>query len=223
MWSTIAREAPIGRFDEATFASYFLVMLVVRQLSSAWAVWELNQRIRSGKLSIDLLRPLHPLLRLATENLSAVPIRIMVLIPIVVLAIVFIPGIAISDRPLDLALALWATVASWLLTFLFQSMIGLLALYTQQSLAFQEAWFGIWAICSGYLIPLELVPWLRRISAWMPFYSMGGLPTEIALGHLVGSELWLGVGAQLAWVVVTWIALHLMWRRAMIRFEAYGS
>ena len=35
MWSSLAREAPLGRFDEATFAGYFLSTLVVRQLSSS--------------------------------------------------------------------------------------------------------------------------------------------------------------------------------------------
>jgi ABC-2 type transport system permease protein len=46
VWSTVAEQAPVGRFDEKTFAGYFLSTLVVRQLSASWIVWELNEHIR---------------------------------------------------------------------------------------------------------------------------------------------------------------------------------
>ena len=82
MWSTIAREAPIGRFDEATFAAYFLSTLVVRQLASAWIVWELNYMIRHGNLSTVLLKPVHPLVFFAAQNLGAVPFRALILVPL---------------------------------------------------------------------------------------------------------------------------------------------
>src|SRR5690349_10668126 len=78
VWSTIAREAPLGRFDERTFAGYFLVSMIVRQLSGSWVVWELNEEIRSGRLSVSLLKPVHPFWLLAAENLSAIPLRVLV-------------------------------------------------------------------------------------------------------------------------------------------------
>lgn len=223
MWSTVAREAPVGRFDEAMFASYFLVMLVVRQLTSAWVVWEINHRVRSGSLSMLLLRPVHPMLFFAAENLGAIPIRVAVLIPIAALAVIFIPGIQLSPEPIDWALACWATAMAWLLTFLIQGMIGLLALYTQQSMSFQDAWFGLWAILSGYVMPMELVPALDAVTFWLPFRAMAGLPVEIALGHLRGEELLHGLLIQLGWVAITIVAITISWKRAMQRFEAYGN
>lgn len=223
MWSTVAREAPIGRFDEGMFASYFLAMLIVRQLASSWVVWEINDRIRSGSLSMLLLRPVHPLLYFAAENLSAIPLRLVVLAPIVALAIHLMPGIQLSTDPVHVALALWTMSIAWLLTFLFQALIGLLALYTQQSLAFQEAWFGLWALLSGYLIPLELIPGLARVAEWLPFRSMGALPVELVLGHLGTEALLRGLLVQAAWVVIGAAALLAAWPRAMRRFEAYGS
>lgn len=223
MWSTVAREAPIGRFDDAGFASYFLVMLVVRQLSSAWVVWEVNELVRSGQLSMSLLRPLHPIVYFAAENLAAIPLRLVVMVPIVALAWWAIPGIRVSDAPADLLLAVAATFLSWLLTFIFQALIGVLALYTQQSLSFQEAWFGLWALFSGYLMPLELFPALERVARWLPFRSMAGLPTEIALGHLSSAALWQGLSIQLAWVLAAGALLSRVWPRAIRRFEAYGG
>lgn len=223
MWSTVAREAPVGRFDEATFASYFLVTLVVRQLSGAWVVWELNEMIRSGGLSMVLLRPAHPLFYLAAENLGALPFRVLVLIPIVLLAKWAIPAISVDPEPVRVLLFCWCTLCAWMLTFFFQSMVGLLALYTQQSLAIQEAWFGLWAIFSGYLIPLELMPNVLPFARWMPFRSMGSLPTEIVLGHLQGDALVQGVLIQLGWVIAAFVLMRALWARAIRRFEAFGG
>jgi ABC-2 type transport system permease protein len=223
MWSTIAREAPIGRFDEKTFAAYFLSTLVVRQLASAWIVWELNYTIRNGELSPLLLRPVHPLLFFAAQNLGAVPFRAMILLPLAIAAYLLIPGMEFELDPVHLALYFVTTFFAWLLTFLVQSMIGLLALYTQQSLSFQEAWFGLWALLSGYTIPLELMPSVQRLAIWLPFRSMGSLPTEILLGHLEGPALVQGLSAQAMWIVVILMLVRIVWSRAIRRFEAFGG
>lgn len=222
LWSSLAREAPLGRFDEGTFAGYFLAMLVVRQLSSSWVVWELNETIRSGALSTHLLRPVHPLLFMAAENLGALPFRVAVLVPVVAAALAFLP-VELDPTLAEVALFLWTTVLAFLLTFMIQSMIGLLALYTQQSLSFQDAWFGLWALLSGYLIPLELTPRLASIAVWLPFRAMGSLPTEIILGHLRGPALVEALTTQLVWVALFFVLLRWSWAKAIARFEAYGS
>lgn len=223
VWSTVAREAPLGRFDEATFAGYFLSTLVVRQLSSSWVVWELNEHIRTGQLATTLLRPVHPLYFFAAENLGAVPFRIAVLTPLVIAAYLFLPRAPFVLDPSHLLLYCWTIAVAWLLTFMVQAMIGTLALFTQQSLAFQDAWFGLWSLLSGYLIPLELTPLLQRAAVWLPFRAMGSLPTEILLGHLSGAALAEGLAAQAGWALIGFLLMRRVWNRAIARFEAYGG
>ena len=60
LWSTVARDAPVGRFDQADFVAYFLATFVVRQLTGAWVAWQLSFEVRTGTLAMRLLRPLHP-------------------------------------------------------------------------------------------------------------------------------------------------------------------
>ena len=223
MWSSLAAEAPLGRFDEPTFAAYFLATLVVRQLSAAWVVWELNWTIRTGALSPLLLRPVHPLLYFALQNMGVLPFRIAILIPVVAGAVFFMPEMPFALTPTNLALFVWTTFWAWVLTFSIQCMFGVLALYTQQSLSFQDAWFGLWSLMSGYLIPLALVPGLQRVANWLPFRAMGSLPTEIIVGHLEGRDLWQGLSAQLAWVVIVLLLVRAVWRSAIRRFEAFGG
>jgi ABC-2 type transport system permease protein len=223
MWSSLARVAPVGRFDEPTFAAYFLSTLVVRQLSSAWVVWELNHQIRTGRLSPLLLRPAHPLLYHAATNLGAVPMRLALLVPVVGLALWVLPPLPFAVGPGRGLLFLWTCFGAWFLNFTLQATIGLLALYTEQSTALQDAFFGLWAVLSGYLIPLELLPGLYRVAVWLPFRAMGSLPTELALGHLDGEATALGCGIQLGWMILSALGLRSMWRVATRRFEAYGA
>ena len=223
MWSTLAREAPIERFDESTFAAYFLSTLVVNQLSAAWVVWELNWTIRTGALSPLLLRPFPPLVYFALQNLGVLPFRIAVLVPVVAVAAWAMPAMPFDLTLWHVALYAWTIFWAWLLTFSIQCMFGVLALYTQQSLSFQEAWFGVWSLMSGYLIPLALVPGLQAVAIWLPFRAMGSLPTEILLGHLDGPALWQGLGAQIGWVIIVSLMVRAVWRSALARFEAFGG
>ena len=223
MWSTLAAEAPLGRFDEPTFAAYFLSTLVVRELSAAWVVWELNWTIRTGALSPLLLRPYHPLSYFALMNLAVLPFRIAVLMPVVVIAWASLPPLPYALTLAHLTLFVWTAFWAWVLTFAVQCMFGVLALYTQQSLSFQDAWFGVWSLLSGYLVPLSLVPGLQSVANWLPFRAMGSLPTEIILGHLDGASLWQGLIAQMIWVVAILLLVQAVWRTALRRFEAYGG
>ena len=55
LWHAVAREAPVGRFDQGDLVAYFLAMFVVRQLTGSWSVWVFNMEVREGTLAIGLL------------------------------------------------------------------------------------------------------------------------------------------------------------------------
>src|SRR4029077_1967211 len=84
LWHAVAADGPVGRFDQARFTAYYLGVLVVRLATSNWMAWQMSMEIRDGTLSAKLLRPIHPLYAYAADHLSAVPMRIVVVSPIVV-------------------------------------------------------------------------------------------------------------------------------------------
>src|SRR5947209_15761421 len=83
IWHAVAADGPVGRFDQREFTAYYLAVLAVRLITSTWVVWQMSMEIRDGTLSAKLLRPVHPLFAYAAEHLAAVPMRALVVSPIV--------------------------------------------------------------------------------------------------------------------------------------------
>lgn len=224
LWTAVAREAPVGRFGEKEFQAYFLATLVIRLLAASWVVWELTIEIRHGTLGMRLLRPVHPLLSFATENLAAIPMRLAAVTPIAGLSLLWIGVGVLSDDPIQLLLFPLTLVGAWLMMFLIMSLIGTVALFSESSLALFDLWLGLYVVFSGYVMPLELYPdWIQSIVNWLPFRFMLSFPVETLLGLSPREATVNGLLFQAMYVVVLFVSLRLLWRAGIRRFAAYGG
>jgi ABC-2 type transport system permease protein len=85
-------------------------------------------------------------------------------------------------------------------------------------------WFGIFALFSGYLIPLDLFPpALRNALFAMPFRYMASFPIEIFTNHLAVTEILRGLAIQWAWVLVFFVVYRLVWTRGVKQYSAVGA
>jgi ABC-2 type transport system permease protein len=224
LWTAVAREAPVGRYGQADFVAYFLATFIVRQMTGSWAAWEINYEVRTGRLAQRLLRPIHPLASYAAENLGAMPLRLVVAIPVAGLSLWTVGA---SRLPHDWRLWLiwcFAMLGSWLITLLANLAIGSLSLMMEQSLKVLDVWFTLFMALSGYIIPVELFPgWLRGVVEWLPFRYQIGYPVELMTSaHGLGDALWLLL-RQWGWVAFGFAVTALIWKRGQRRFEAYGG
>ncbi len=224
LWSAVAGVAPVGRFTQTRFASYFLATLVVRQLTSSWLVWEMNNDIRSGTLSRRLLRPVHPLITYSAENLSALPLRAAMALPITVVTLVVMEPAALPTSPLRLAVLALSLLGAWLINFLTMATIGTLAFFLESSTAIFEIWLVAFMLLSGYLVPLELFPnWLRAASTALPFRYTLAFPVEVLTGLRDTEGMLRDLAVQWAYVLGMGAAAMLGWRAGLRRFSAYGG
>lgn len=224
LWSEVAREAPVGRFGEREFQAYFLATLIVRLATGAWVVWEMNTEVRQGTLQKRLLRPVHPLLTYWTENVAALPMRFIVVVPIVTATLLWL-GVDILTRDLVQWLIVpLSLLGAFLLTFLAMAAIGTLSLYWESSIAVFDLWLGLYTVLSGYVMPLELFPeQVRALIGFLPFRQMLAFPVENVLGLIDRKEALTDLGLQWSWVLL-FLALALgLWRAGMKRFGAYGG
>lgn len=220
LWDAAAMGGPMAGFGQTDFARYFTVTMVVRQLTGAWVVWELNYAVRSGTLSPQLLRPVNPLVYNLLETVAAIPWRVLVLIPILGALVawrpdvVFLPGwSAAALFPVSLVLAFGV---AWLV----QALFGMLAFWFDQALGVFSVHFALWSFFSGYIVPMALFPPLiARAARYLPFYASLGVPVDVLLGRAGPTE----VALQAAWVLALAGLLRVVWDRGIRRYGAVGA
>jgi ABC-2 type transport system permease protein len=224
IWHAVAAEGPVGRFDQGTFTAYYLGILAVRLLTSNWAVWQLSTEIRDGTLSAKLLRPIHPIFALGAEHAAAIPMRAVVIAPVVAILVVVDRGRLLGHDPALAAVFAASLAGAWLLIFFTMVLMGSLAFFVESALGIFELWLGIHAVLSGYLVPLEALPhWVRRAADLLPFRFMLGFPVEALIGLLSRRQALAALGEQWAYVFLFAALARWVWRTGLRRYAAFGG
>lgn len=224
LWNTVVTEAPLAGFGPTEITRYFAATLVVRQLTSAWLVWHLNWLIRTGGLSPRLLRPVNPLIWEGVEMLAAMPLRLVVLAPMVVGLVLWRPELLAWPGAAAMGLFVVSVALAWLLGFLIQALFGCLAFWLDQSDGIFGTWFAAWMLFSGYVAPLALFPEpMQAVLRWLPFRGMLAVPVELLAGQLAPTDALLDIGIQLGWVGLCALALRFAWSAGLRRYGAFGA
>jgi ABC-2 type transport system permease protein len=230
LWSAVARDAPIEgngrRYGEAELTAYFLATFVVRQLTGSWAAWEMSMDVRQGTLSMRLLRPVHPLFTYAVENVAAMPMRLIVAIPVAVVLLLTVGRAQLTHDPVLWLMFFVSLLGGWLVTLFINLAIGCLALFIESSAKVMDVYLAAFFVMSGYIVPVGLFPAsVRAAGDVLPFRYQLGLPVELMTRAYEGHrELALQMlGRQWLHVALGLLLTTLLWRRGLRRFEAYGG
>lgn len=224
LWTAVAREAPIGRFGEREFQAYFMATLVVRLSTGSWVVWDINMEVRQGTLQKRLLRPIHPLLTYLAENLAALPMRFVVILPIVGFTLWWLGFDVFTHDWFRLLIVPCSLLGAFFVTFWATAAIGTLAMFMESSVAVFDLWLGFFTVLSGYVMPLELFPkGVQAVVVWLPFRHMIAFPVENMLGLMSREQALVALTTQWGYAAFfAWVA-HALWHAGMKRFAAFGG
>lgn len=228
LWTTIAETRPVqaqtgAAWSAGSFVGYFLCVFIVRQLVAAWAAWEINFEVRQGTLALKLLRPLHPLIAYAASNLSYLPLRSLVTLPVAVFLV------ATQREHLSADWRTWALwplslLGAWLIVFMVNVAVGALSFSVESSLRVMDLYFALFFVFSGYLVPLPMFPpTLRAVSDWLPFRYVLALPVELMTAGLSFDVALERLAAQWAWALGLGALGLTLWRRGVTKFQAFGG
>jgi ABC-2 type transport system permease protein len=224
LWTAVSREGPFQQFSQEDFVAYYLAALVVRNVTSCWVAWQMNQEIRTGVLSLRLLRPIHPFVAYASEHIAAIPLRTAIALPAAVIMLIATNGKHVSTDPLVLLAFIVSLAGAWMITFFSMVLMGSLAMYIDRTETLWQLWFGLFAVLSGYLVPIQLMPaWVGKAAEWLPFRYQLGFCVELLIGKLDRGQAFLGLAVQYGIVLVIALGALAVWRRGLRRFEAFGA
>lgn len=225
VWRTVARSqgGSAGGFTEGQYAAYFIILMVVNQLTFSWHMWEMGWRVQSGQYSGILLRPMHPIHNDIVENLVFKALTLVPLTPVVIVFSIIFEAEYDWKLPNLLALPLAIALAA-LLLFLLEWTIGLLAFWITKTNALFQLYSSVYFFLAGFIAPLSLLPEPARIAASiLPFRWILSFPVEMARGASDGRDILIGFGMQLLWIGILLVTLRLVWRHAVSRYSAVGA
>ena len=225
VWTTVATSqgGAVGGFTAADFAGYFIVMMIVNQLTFDWHAFYMEWRIRTGDLSAMLLRPVHPIHNDIAENLTFKLLTFAVVAPVAVfLAVTF--GARIQPEPWQLVAFVPALLLAMALRFLLEWCLGILAFWVTKMGSITQAWWVAVLFLSGQIAPLALFPpAIQTIASVLPFRWMVSFPVEVGLGRLTADQVLQGYAMQAVWVGLGLVLLRVAWRVGIRRYSAVGA
>jgi ABC-2 type transport system permease protein len=225
VWSTIARGngGSVGGYTPETFAAYYIVWAFVRNMNivSSPSSWE--WRIQHGRMSMELMRPIHPLHNDVTGAGGSKVVMSLIWLPIAaVLTLLFKP--TLNPTWFQVLVFFIACCGAYLLRTMLVSVMGVLAFWITRVEAITDVYNALELVFSGRLIPMPLMPgWVQNLANYLPFQWTFYFPINALTGSPTPAELLQGLGMQLFWFLVGLGLVNLVWHFAVRHFSSVGN
>lgn len=206
---------------DSTVSTYYVMLLVVQLLTVSYEHHTLSNGIYDGNLAADLVRPQPVVVDILGANIGLRIWHLVFGLPLIVVAAA-LTGIK-SDLS-AVALAIPAVLVAGALRFVFTYALALSALWTER--AHGVVGFGetLIFLLGGIAAPLTLLsdPY-RTAGHALPFWSMLGMPAEIAAGTIRGQAIVATYAIQIGWLIILTVLTKALWRVGLRRFGAVGG
>jgi ABC-2 type transport system permease protein len=225
VWTIVSNSngGSVGGVSTGQFAAYYLLLMVVNQVTYTWIMYEFEYRIREGILSFALLKPVHPIHSDIADNVSS-----KIITTTFVLIVAF--ALAFLFRP-ELSPSLWAVVLffpvlvlAFAVRFLLEWTLAQTAFWTTRVSAANQTYFVVMLFLSGQFAPLSLLPpAVRLIANLLPFKWMIAFPIDLLSGRLTLAQTAVGIGAQCGWLIASLILFRVVWKAGVRVYSAVGA
>lgn len=227
VWLAAYRETDqVAGYTLGEMLGYYLGLALLRNAITTHPEWEIAESIRSGRLSMLLLKPLHPWGYWLASDSAWRLVRVLMVAPILLAAGVLLGGQVrwpSPDPPTLLSLALGLLLA-YLLCYFLKLCIGFAGFWLLDINGLAGLYEVAVYLFGGTIIPLELLPpTLRQLAEALPFQYIYYLPLALALGRAEEPAIWSALATQTLWTITLFLLALALWRSGLRRYEAVGA
>lgn len=221
LWQILVHRAHYDEIEGHRLLSYIAMASLFRSLFSGTIQDYVQSEILTGRVAIDLLKPIHYPTLLVFHSLGEATSKILQIIPVFFSLLLFTP-LTWPSSLLHGIFAVSSLFLGMLVYILLDIAIGLTAFWTTDLTGTRMMKQAIFFLFSGVFVPLWYFPKpLLFIANILPFKAMIYVPAYVYSSQNRPSTdtLWL----QLFWIMVLWIAVISLWNRAQNKLVIYGG
>ena len=224
VWRAVyqARPAVAGlTLDEVIFYTCTAMMLTL--MYEVYLEREIGDRLRSGNLALQLLKPVNYFLYGFAEGCgTACYTAVFSVVPTFVLLLVLfrlrLPDVA------DLGLAILMIALGFTLFFAFCHLTALTTFFTVEAWGVEQMRFAFVRFFAGGFVPLTFFPEpLYQAALWLPFPYMIYYPTLAVTGQLSSDRLVQTLAMQSVWCMALLVANAMYWKVVVRQVTVHGG
>lgn len=227
VWLAIQQSNPQLEFNRTELIWYFLLVVLMENINSAWHGYYINQDIVSGNFSKYLIKPFSILQDIFGANLADKIYKIPITLLLISILAIFLNATQVSKINLDpiiFLLFLISVTMAIIIKVLLEVTIGLLAFWVHDNSFIRNFLSLIADFFSGAIIPLSFLPSaLLTVAIVLPYRYTVAFPIEIILNKLSVQEIILGFLIQISWVVILYITYRKVFSKGVKSYQGYGS
>lgn len=215
----------VSGFTLNTMLYYFAVSSLIGFLNWDNADGTLQRLVQTGKFITFQLRPVSHLYYAFFEKVGHRILAFWVeMVPIFCFYLLF----GIKPIPVIPFWAILSVALSFVLGFLINYTIGIMAFWLVKTNGLTRALLVIKDLCSGLFLPLTLFPnEVQKVLFFLPFQFVSYVPVRVFMGsyELAGISMPIPqiVGLQALMVVLTFFLNRIIWHFAIKRFTGVGA
>ncbi|MGA5469184.1 ABC transporter permease [Streptomyces arboris] len=215
--------AEVDGLSLTTMTAYATLTTLQYQLVSPWRSSPVDQRVREGKVAVDLLRPVGFPGQMLAGQLGWASAAVPVLLVALPFALLIGAGQAPASAAAGFAYPV-ALIGALLVNQLLGLLLGMVSFWTLEVSGALMAYRFVAQFFSGALVPLWFMPGPVRVAAeWLPFQATAYTPAAVYLGQVEEAGIVAALGVQLAWIAALGALTTFVWSRARHRVMSQGG
>ena len=228
IWKAVYAAQPAGTvikgFTLSEMVSYVAIGWIARSLYFSNIDEVIDELVRSGQISIYLLRPVNFQLMLLSKAIGESLFRLSFFsLPIGTVILLTFP-VSPPASLAHFALFLLATLGGFFVLALINFLVGLLAFDFKSIRGVMRAKYFLVQLLSGLLLPLTFFPtWVQPILEALPFKIIAYVPLQFYLGKISVADSWGVFLSIVVWILLFAIAGKLVAKRAFAKLTIQGG
>ncbi|WLT00510.1 ABC-2 family transporter protein [Lactobacillus helsingborgensis] len=218
LWQAVLTGKPTSEFQQTI--SYLVLMQLLTVLFPKTS-YDVNDKVRSGDIALDLLKPVAFATQLLWESIGYSVVKFAVIGTVDLLVCLWILNFQIAVSTILMVLV--TTTLAYLLYFELELLLGTFSFYTYSIWGISTFKEAILLVLAGNIFPTNFYPAvIKKLAAYLPFqYSFG------AIGMLAQKPSWAlfvqVVLIQLFYIILFNVLFNFLFKRSVVSTVIQGG